>query len=302
MACMTRGPPVTSPIVPGELEDCLPPLADYASPEDRSGATDIRVRDHRARTLRVAVWCHRLDMALREEPAASGSLVRSRHRLGCLLAYFLGPGTAWELQFEDVVTQVLKENRRHVKKRCTHVASSLRKCNNRQTKLRTEFDATCQAMEVVTDAPSSREMEHRLSTLQTSLNMVERSIMRYENLIEDCQMQEEEAHLEEEISHKQEEEEVTDAEMVDEEECGDPEPSGPRGEADTEGLPPLDSIEDAVSPEEDALLMQPASQSEDPAAGSHSPRSETSMVSGEMAELSLTSPSQPGPGEDETQP
>ena len=231
MACMARSPPVTSPILPGELEDRLPPLADYASPEDRSGTTDVRVRNHRARTLRVAVWCHQLDMALSEEPVASGSLVRSRHRQGRLLAYFLGPRTAWELQFEDVVTQVLKENRRHIEKKHTDVASSLRKCNNWRTKLRTEFDATSQTMEVITDAPSSRKMEHRLSTLQTSLNMVERSIMRYENLIEDCRMQEEEARLEEEISPEQEEEEVIDAEMVDEEERGDPEPSGPHGEA-----------------------------------------------------------------------
>ena len=156
-------------------------------------------------------------------------------------------------------------------------------------------------MEVITDAPSSREMEHRLSTLQTSLNMIERSITRYENIIEDCRMQEEEAHLEEEISHKPEEEEITDAEMVDEEEHGDPEPSGHHGEADTEGPPPLDPIGDAVSPKEDAFLMQLASQSEDPTAGSHSPRSETGTVSGEMAKLSLTSLSQPGPGEDETQ-
>ena len=241
-------------------------------------------------------------MALSKEPAASGSLIRTQHRLGRLLAYSLGPGTAWELQFEDVVTQVLKENQRHIKKKCTDAASSLQKCNNRQTKLPNEFDAVSQTMEVITNAPSSREMEHRLSTLQTSLDVVERSIMRYENLIEDCQMQEEEACLEEEISHEQEEEEVTDAEMVDEEECGDPEPSGPHGEADTKGPPPLASAEDAVSPEEDALLMQPASQPKDPAAGSHSPRSETDMVSGEMAELSLTSPSQPGPEEDETQP
>ena len=115
-------------------------------------------------------------------------------------------------------------------------------------------------------------------------------------------MQEEEARLEEEISHEQEEEEeVTDAEMVDEEERGDPEPSGHCGEADTKGPPPLDSIEDAVSSKEDAFLMQPASQPEDPAAGSHSPRSKTGTVSGEMAELSLISPSQPGPEEDETQ-
>ena len=229
MACVTRGPLVTSPILPEELEDRLLPLTDYASPEDQSGATDVRVRDHRARTLRVAVWCHRLDMALSEEPAASGSLIRTRHRLGRLLAYFLGPGTAWELQFEDVVTQILKENRRHIEKKCTDAASSLQKCNNWWTKLRTKFNAVSQAMEVITDAPSCREMEHRLSTLQTSLDMVERSIMRYENLIEDCRMQEEEARLEEEISHKQEEEEVTDAEMVDEEERSDPEPSDPVG-------------------------------------------------------------------------
>ena len=114
-------------------------------------------------------------------------------------------------------------------------------------------------------------------------------------------MQEEEAHQEEEISHKQEEEEVTDAEMVDEEEHGDPEPSDPHGKADTEGPPPLDPVGDAVSPEEDAFLMQLASQSKDPTAGSHSPRSETGAVLGEMAELSLTSMSQLGPGEDETQ-
>ena len=114
-------------------------------------------------------------------------------------------------------------------------------------------------------------------------------------------MEEDEAHMEEEIRQEQEEE-VTDAEMADEEEHGDPEPSAPHGEADTEGPPPLASAEDAVSPEEDVLLMQPASQPKDPTTGSHSPRSKTGTVSGEMAELCLTSPSQPGHEEDETQP
>ena len=114
-------------------------------------------------------------------------------------------------------------------------------------------------------------------------------------------VEEDKARMEEEICQEREEE-VTYAEMADEEECGDPEPSAPHGEADTEGPPPLASTEDAVSPEEDALLMQPASQPEDPATGSHSPRSETGTVSGEMAELCLTSPSQPGHEEDETPP
>ena len=182
-----------------------------------------------------------------------------------------------------------------------------------------------QAMEMVTDPPSSQDLEHRMSTLWTSLGAVERAIAKYEDLIEDCQMQEEKAHQEEEISHEQEEEEITDAEMVDEEEHGDPEPSGPCEEADTEGPPPLDPAKDTegpppldpvkdagptplapigddVSPKDDAFLMQPASQPSDPAAGSHSPRSKAGTVSGEMAELSLTSPSQPEQAEDETPP
>ena len=152
-------------------------------------------------------------MVLSGEPASSGSLVRSRHRLGNLLAYFLSPGTTWELQFKDVVTQVIKENLRHVEKRCTDVASSLRKCNKRRIQIRTELDATSEAMQVVADAASGRELEHRLSSLQTSLIMIEWAITRYENIIEDCRMQEEEACQEEGISHEHEEE-VTDAEMV----------------------------------------------------------------------------------------
>ena len=114
-------------------------------------------------------------------------------------------------------------------------------------------------------------------------------------------MQEEEAHQEEVTLPEQEEEGDTDAKMVEEGERGDGEPSGPQGAAETEDAPPLVPTGDAVSPEEDAFLMQQASQPVDPTAGSHSPRSETCTVSGEMAELSLTSLSQPGPGEDETQ-
>ena len=108
MACVTRGAPVTSPILPGIIEDKLPPLAGYAPPEDKEGITDVRVRDHFAKTLRVAVWLHQLDMALSGEPAASGSLVRDRHYVGCLLSYFLAPGTAWGLRSEDVIHQVGK--------------------------------------------------------------------------------------------------------------------------------------------------------------------------------------------------
>ena len=93
-----------------------------------------------------------------------------------------------------------------------------------------------EAMEVITDAPSSQEMEHRLNTLQTSLDKVERFITKFENLIEDCRMldeearhmEEDEACMEEEICQEQEEE-VTDTEMADEEEHSDLSPLPPVG-------------------------------------------------------------------------
>ena len=201
-----------------------------------------------------------------------------------------------------MVTQILKGNQRHLETKHAKAATSLGSCNKRRTDLHTEFDATSEAMQMVTNRASGREMEHRLNSLQTSLTAIEWAIVKYENVLKDCRMQEEDVRQEEVISQEPEEEEGdTDAEMAEEGEHSDGEPSGPQGAAGTEDIPPLVPAGDAVSPKEDVLLMQQAFQPIDPAAGSHSPRSEAGTVSGEMAELSLTSPSQPGPGEDETQ-
>ena len=295
MACVTRGSPVTSPILPKVIEDKLPPLAGYTLPEDRSGVTDVRVRDHQAKTLRVAVWLHRLDMALSREPAASGSLVQARHSLGCLLTHFLVPGTAWGLQFKDVVNQVLQENREQNERRRTESSSSLRKCRSR-TKLHDEFDAISKTLEVTTDRRAHKEMEQRLAAIQTSLNAVENSISKFENLIENCRMVEEEVHqIEEEEAHQDQSssgEGAANVEMVNQEERGNPESSGPHMKADTEDNPPLSSGGDTISPEEEEILLAGTLQPED-----HSPRSETTSVSGGMAKLRLTSPTHPGPEE-----
>ena len=163
MACVTRGLPVTSPILPKVIEDQLPSLAGYTLPEDRLGVMDVRVRDHQAKTLRVAIWLHTLDMALSRELAASRSLVQAQHSLGHLLTYFLAPGTAWGLQFEDVVNQVLQENREQNERRQNKLSSSLSKCRSRRTKLRDEFDAVSKTLEITTDWQARKEMEQRLA-------------------------------------------------------------------------------------------------------------------------------------------
>ena len=86
------------------------------------------------------------------------------------------------------------------------MVTSLTNCNRRRTDLHKEFDSTSEAMQLVTDRASRVELEHRLSSLQTSLDAIERAITRHENTLEDCRMQEEEACQEEAISQGWEEE------------------------------------------------------------------------------------------------
>ena len=102
LACATRGSVTTSPILPEAVEQYLPPLVDYTRPGS-TGITDMRVRDHKSHSLRVAVWLHRVDMSLSWEREASESLVLLRHVRGPLLSYLLAPGTS-NLRFEEVAT------------------------------------------------------------------------------------------------------------------------------------------------------------------------------------------------------
>ena len=210
LACVTWGSPVTSPILPGELKERLPPLTSYLPPEDHTGTTDIRVQDNWARTLRVAVWCHRLDMAV-SDPNSSRSLIRAHHQMGVLLAYFLGPGTPWRLTFEDIVTQVLKENRQQLDAQRDEAVTSLHCCNQRWASLHQEIDASAVAQELTANTPEGWELAVKLMALQTTLGAMEKAMMAHETLIEECHMQEEEAH---QTFHEEPEEELLDEEMA----------------------------------------------------------------------------------------
>ena len=89
------------------------------------GSRDVRVMDH-AMALRVAVWLHRLNMAVGGEALASETLEARQHYLGPLLESFLIPRTSG-LTYQEVVDRVLTENRRaseqslrHLQEHCTH--------------------------------------------------------------------------------------------------------------------------------------------------------------------------------------
>ena len=75
-----------------------------------AASRDVRVMD-RARTLRVAVWLHQLDMAVGGDGMASETLEALQHRQGPLLESFLTPRMS-NLTFQEVVNCILHENQR----------------------------------------------------------------------------------------------------------------------------------------------------------------------------------------------
>ena len=116
--------------------------------------------------LQVAVWLHRLDMAMGGEALASETLEASQHHLGPLLESFLTPRTS-NLTYQEVVDRVLMENRRaseqslqHLLGRHTHdrqVLDGLIKAHRELDKadkaawksLKKEIDQRCKSLEML---------------------------------------------------------------------------------------------------------------------------------------------------------
>ena len=114
LACATKGSMTTSAILPEAVEQYLPPLVDYAHPAG-TGITDVRVHDHKVKSLQVGVWLYHIDMSLSWEKEASETLVQSRHSRGPLLSYFLAPGTG-NLCYEEVVSRVCRRIGRNMRR------------------------------------------------------------------------------------------------------------------------------------------------------------------------------------------
>ena len=119
LTSLSQGPSYISPVLPEAVRDLLPPLEEYRAGGDFQGTHDVRVLE-RAKTLRVAVWLHRLDMAAAGDREASYSLDTSKHGRGPLLEFLL---TLWasKLTFEKVVDWVLGENRYKMESSLNHV-------------------------------------------------------------------------------------------------------------------------------------------------------------------------------------
>ena len=285
-----------SPILPEAVEQYLPLLEDYTRPGS-TGITDVRVRDHKSRSLRVGVWLHRVDMSLSWEREALESLVPLRHVRGTLLGYLLAPGTG-NLCFEEVVTQGIQENWEAHERVKERFRSSLNSSRCQRATLLKELDDLSQGIEAATDRKLRKETEARMDILRTALKKVEALINESEDRLKESRMREEEAHQGDRGESDSSEEQDRDVIVEEEQESG---PTGaeaqgpptsmasvpaaePSMDVDMEDIPPLTSEEaTAVTPEEDEVLTG------DPAS-----------VAGEMAWLQVASPDSQKPEDGET--
>ena len=132
----TRVSTTLSLVLPEAAKLLLPAIKMYVSNVSFEGTRDVRVLG-RAKALRVAVWLHQLDMAVRGDQSASETLDALQHRLGCLLESFLVP-TTHDLTFREVVGCCLYENRHDAQ----HRLNNLIRCRNR---VREELDDLVEA-------------------------------------------------------------------------------------------------------------------------------------------------------------
>ena len=119
LTCLSQGPSYVSLVLPEAAKNLLPSLEEYRAGGDFQGTRDARVLE-RAKTLWVAVWLHRLDMAAAGDREASYSLDASKHGRGPLLEFLLTPHVS-NLTFEEVVHRVLGENQDKMMGSLNHV-------------------------------------------------------------------------------------------------------------------------------------------------------------------------------------
>ena len=151
----------------------MPAIKNYVPGVSFEGTWDVRVMDH-AVALRVAIWLHRLDMAVGGEVLASESLEAGQHHQGQLLESFLAPRMSG-LTYQEVVDQVLTENHwaadqslRHIQECCTHKREVLKGL----IKAHGELDRV--------DKAARKSLKKEIDQRRKGLEMLKERILHYE--------------------------------------------------------------------------------------------------------------------------
>ena len=171
LMCLSQGPSYISLVFPEAAKNLLPSMEEYMAGSDFQGTWDARVLE-RAKTLWVAVWLHRLDMAATGDGEAY-SLEVSRHGRGPLVGFLLAP-QASSLTFEEVIDRVLAENRYKVE-------SLLDNVRELQARLQRELDDLSWAREDEPEKSVWKKMKRDMEQKRRDLKGLEATISWYES-------------------------------------------------------------------------------------------------------------------------
>ena len=171
------------PVLPEAAKDLLAPVEEYLADGSFQGTRDLRVLE-KAKTLRVAVWLHRQDMAAAGDGMASLSLDVAWHSRGPLLEFLLASQTS-SLMFEEVVQWVLDEN-------WYKTESSLDDVQKLWARLRRELEDLSQAHKVEPVKSSRKKIKRDMERRWKDLKGLEVTISQYESSLGRAQVQPEE--------------------------------------------------------------------------------------------------------------
>ena len=180
LTCLSQGLSYISPVLPEAAKNLLPSMEEYVAGGDFQGTQDARVLE-RAKTLRVAVWLHRLDMAATGDGEASYSLEVAQHGRGPLLEFLLAP-QASSLTFEEVVDPVLVENRYKIE-------SSLDNVWELRAQLQRELDDLTRAREGEPEKSAWKKMKKDMERRWKDLKGLEATISQYESTLGGARVQ-----------------------------------------------------------------------------------------------------------------
>ena len=171
LTSLSQGSSFISPVLPEAVKDLLPPIEEYMADSGFQGTRDLRVLE-KARTLQVAVCLHHLDMATAGDGMASYSLDAAWHSRGPLLEFLLAP-QASSLTFEEVIHQVLAENRYKVE-------SSLDNIQELRARLRGELEDLYRAHKDEPEKSSQKKLKREIERRWKDLKGLEATISQYQ--------------------------------------------------------------------------------------------------------------------------
>ena len=181
---LSQGSSCISLVLPEVAKDLLPPVEEYMADDDFQGTRDLRVLE-KAKTLRVAVWLHHLDMATAGDGMASFSLDATQHSKGPFLEFLLAP-QASSLMFEEVIQWVLAENQYKTEK-------SLDNVQKLRAWLQRELKDLSQAHKDEPTKSSRKKIKRDMEQRQKDLKGLKVTISQYESCLRRAWVQPEEA-------------------------------------------------------------------------------------------------------------